>query len=140
MIKINLAGRLGNQLYQYCACRSISEIINSDFSVGIGQNQRFSGYENEIEKIFDVDFGVDGDRSARVAAAARADVAVGPILHVQHRALARHHLFGDLSRAAVVILGVPDGFAVRDPAALVAERRFDASRAHDRPRRLGCGG
>lgn len=41
MIRINLAGQFGNQMYQYAFCRSIGEYLGYNYSIGLGKNYHF---------------------------------------------------------------------------------------------------
>jgi len=63
MIRINLVGRLGNEIYQYVACRTIAEMLGTNFYAGKGLNYHFGDNNDKmIFKHFNCEQGIiDGD-------------------------------------------------------------------------------
>jgi len=63
MIRINLVGQLGNQMYQYAFCRSLANKLGYNFYCGKGVNLRFGDNNDKIiYKHFDIPEGIiDGE-------------------------------------------------------------------------------
>ena len=65
MLRINVIGGLGNQMYQYAFCRSVSEQLGYKFYVSnIGKNYHFGNENrknnnNSLFDIFDLECGVE---------------------------------------------------------------------------------
>lgn len=60
MIRINTVGRLGNEFFQYAACRSIAESNGYGFFIGQGKNYHFGPVPLKLKEYFDINLGEQG--------------------------------------------------------------------------------